>query len=443
MNVHDQLEERAERGIKRGAAAVWSGAQHRAPQGQPADWRWSAVVQRAALVLCILGVAGLLLMRTTFAKSTESAGDAASESEVETIGVDEAPDAPLPAPILVVGGTLKRDHGGVARPADPNFDGDDLLDDIFGTQWSEIPEESAETNASFVVFADPVEPFRNPILGLEVLEGGGFRPWGLNLSNLELTDLTKNLEQVDGQWLTTSTSSLVEVARFEDDHMNSIRFGWQFDFDLEGDAELTIQAEAMPASVAADEWVWIARLAGSGQPAETTRPIRVLGRDGVVLERAAPGQQDGNAGSADVVWVADGFVYRMTASRIEGNTSYSRDPIGEVERLKLVSRSQWLDAIAVSGERTGTDTVVGLFWLLLALSLPGSAVFFIVQRSMLAAASVLVILPVWFALGTSPNGLLDLVPLALGLGLAWWLHRRAPQLGNTVPALRGNPGPVD
>jgi len=340
--------------------------------------------------------------------------DIGAQGQVELLESDE----PLPAPLLIDGGTLKRNRWAVARPLDPKFDGDDIFDGIFSDiPPLDIPDISQEHSASIVIFADPSVPFGGVILGLELLEGGGFRPWAANLDGRELTDLTKHLEQVDGSWSMSDTSELVEVARFQDDFFDSMKFGWQFDFQLAGADEITIQAESTEAGNSVDEWLWIARLAKQEGTDASVRPVRILGQDGYVID------VDDQIGDSGVVWASDGFVYRMTATRLEDNTSFGRDSTGEIGRLRVASRREWVNAIAVSVGTSATEWIIGTFGLLVAAALLISTVFFLVKRSFRPAALAAITLTFSLFFVSSPTYFGTVVLIALGLGLAWWLHR--------------------
>lgn len=413
MNSHDLLERRAERGVPRGAAHVWAGARAASGSSSTVVRGGSAILFRVAMAVWVLG---LVVVGWEASTRTETSRAVTGETAQDEPAATES-DEPLPAPLLVDGGRLKRNPPGVNRPFDPDFDGDDIFDRIFPTTVrSELPSEP-ESPATTVIYAEATAPFEGPILGLELLAGGGFRPWGVNVDKDQLRDLTEDLELVNGDWSVARGAGIVEVARFRDDPFNSLKFGWQFDFELPGNDEITIQAEAAGADRTTNEWIWIARFASHDRTGVTARPVEVLGHDGYLIDG---GDRKGDDG---VVRLSDGFVYRMSASRLEDNTSFGRDSVQAIERLRIADRSEWIDAIHESVSTSAGEWIAGVLGLLVLAGLTISIIFFLTRRSTkpatLAAASILA----WIFLAGSPTYLGTTGLTTLGLGLAWWLHR--------------------
>ncbi len=429
MSIDELLERRAERGVPRGAARVWADSHGAEPSVESSGKRTSVTLFRLAVAVWILGFVAVGIFRSTSPQSN----DAASGHSTQVSG-DGSPDVvesdePLPAPLLIDGGSLKRDRGGVSRPFDPDFDGDDLLDDLFPRSQTtpEVAELSPE-QLTMVIFARPTEPFDGPIVGVELLDGGGFRPWGANVDDAALTDLTQQLERTNGEWSMAERSGLVEVARMEGDQFDSLRFGWQFDFQLGGNEEVTIQAETSRDDRVVDEWLWVARLAGQSQTNVAVRSIEVLGQDGIVIDRA-----DG-AGDSGVVWRSDGFVYRMTASTVEDNTAYGRDSTEDIDRLRIVERGEWLDAIAASSQTSIAQWGIGFAGLVIFVGSALSTVWFLVRRSFPPAALAGATVVAWVYLVASPIYWGTVALSAFGLGLAWLLHTRGRRAtaGSTI-----------
>ena len=299
------LERRAERGTPRGPANVWVGAQQELRSEEPlggggSTWGFRlALVTTAALLLALAGVRAESIDsdRLTPVSTTEEADG----------------DSSRPDPILITGMTMDE----AMEPWGA------LEDDV-----SRFPTGGAPNVTSTRVYASPSDPFGGPVLGIDTLEGGGFSPWATNLSADELESLTESVERDGESWGLTDPGDLIEVAQFTDDQMATLANGWQLGF-ADGNDRATLQAE--PGGTV---WIWVARLLRSGsldeQPAVS--PIQVLGNEGLLV-------------GDEAVWVSDGFVYRLTATEVQGDVHVGRSPEPLVERLTLVDRSTWDDAV--------------------------------------------------------------------------------------------------
>lgn len=421
MNGTELLERRAERGTPRGADTVWANAQLAQSPGQKFPNRGpdrSAVLLRVALVAWIVGLGAIVYTNVNDGTSLDT-----TQGENEPATPDSS--EPLPEPLLVDGMKLER----VSRPFDPDFDGDDILDDL-GFTRGEVTHFGTEAQPErSVVFADPDDPYNNPVLGLDLLDGGGFRPWSANTGETPLTDLTSQLVQVDGEWTMPADSGIVEVARLDGgaNSYDNLMFGWQFDF-ANGNDNVTLQAEASPQGAEQTVWVWVARLSrGADQPLQISE-IDVLDYQGIRIDLGRTDEP-----SDEVIWAADDFVYRLTAATVQGNSAVSRDASPETTRLQPVDRADWVAAVNRADSFGPAETIVLVLGGLLMLSLIGSAIVFGFRRSWKAAAVALVtiVAVVLVGRGTIPN----LLVLVIGLFAAWWLHRSARRPPNDAPLL--------
>jgi hypothetical protein len=271
--------------------------------------------------------------------------DAAAEAEDPA---DDQPDDPLtPRRILIDGLTLEH----VQMPADPAFQGDDdFIDRITGSVNTDQSNPLNARQEEIVIFADADDPFGGPILGLNLLAGGGFQPWGLNLGDMDVTDLTRSLVRDGDRWTLDPSAGLVEVARVSGS-WDLFRFGWQFDFGP--DYAATWQAEAHNGN---GVWLWIARLADSrpNSPAPTVRPIEVLGNQGLILDQGDP---DGTGADDEVIWVDGDLTYRLTV----GIDQFDNTASAAVPRLRIVDNGTWDAAVSSADGRFRTEPV---FWYL-------------------------------------------------------------------------------
>ncbi|MEM9133675.1 MAG: hypothetical protein AAGA59_15090 [Actinomycetota bacterium] len=400
----DILEERAERGHPRGDRAVWSAAVAESRFADEAVGRRPATVFRitvaaVAVALVAIGVVGLGRIVATDDDAALSAAEPGDD-------IDDG----LPAPILIDGGRLG--PRGVQRP---------LGADVDGVEMRTGPEDTAS-----VVFADPADPFAATIVGLDLLEGGGFRPWGANLSDAPLEDTTRHAALTENGWGLSPESGLVEVARIESSTLDQLRFGWQFDFELGGGDRVTLQAEPVE-SPGVGEWLWISRVAQSAPSSPTVMAVPVLDTTGYVV--TVPGQ-DGDEG---VIWSDDAFVYRLTADRIEDDTAVPVDTTAHLDRLRLVDRGTWNEEVSAASQRGAGFSLSGLLVLLAILA---SLVFFVWHRLRWPAALLgfaIVTLVVW---GSVPLRAGPVVFAAVVLAASWALHRRrwfSPRQGRLDP----------
>lgn len=411
MSTNDLLERRAERGVARGAANVWADAQP-TMTSQRTDRSW---IFRAALFVWVVGIglAAVLAVRDSNDIDTTS----------EAPGGDPCPtsDEPLPAPLLVEGMDLHR----VTPPFDPNFDGDDIFDDLFGRSGEPEVFHFGERASDYsVIFADPDEPFVGPIIGLSLFDAGGFRPWSANLGDARLDDFTEQLEFKDGEWTMPPSSGLVEVARFSIDPYEQMKYGWQFDFK-NGNDRVIVQAETAPNdAAAANEWLWLARVVQEGESGPLVEEVEVLGQTGIRIRMASDREDD------EIVWAAGGFVYRVTASTDIGNNSTASAASSEIAKLKVVDRSDWIFAVE-DAHRPGIGEVISIVVAVaILLATIGSMLFFGMRRAAKAAGICAALLVTAFATtGLGINGgvpLLAPAMLVAGLVLAWWSYQREP-----------------
>jgi hypothetical protein len=412
------LDARAERGIPRGPDAVWRAAEQlSSEERQNSEHRaggadlWSTRWFRFAMVVCLLGLGGLLFQTRPTSNDVGGEGDSDVGGEQQNDATDEVP---TPARILV--GDLQMQH--VQLPIDPDAPIDPhYIRRLAGTETiTGLPDEGEPVETVF--FADPSSPFTNPILGLELLAGGGFQPFGVNLGGVTLESLTEFLVRSDGDWTVTEESGLVEVARFTESPFDMLRFGWQFDFGSSPN-QVTWQAEPHDGS---GVWVWIARLAGpdGGPTSFTLRQMEVLGQPGLILEQS-PDAGGPSSGFADdeVIWVDDGYVYRLTAG-----DSFGRSASVAAPELRIVDAAQWDDSMADANRWFGAGPGIQLDVAVLALWLV-TALYLIIRGPRLPLALPLLAGALWWALG--PDLWLTLV-LVGGLAALWWwlLRRRQP-----------------
>jgi hypothetical protein len=432
MNTRDLFEDRATRGTPRGAAAVWRNAHDGAPVVDgPRRPSWGFRLALAAWVVAL--VVGALAVRQSDDPPPASTDQPPEESTDESTDDEAAPTSsePLPAPLLIDGGTISRTRGGVSVPSDPAFDADDLFrsigaDVVAEAIFSSDPDPSFHT----LVFARPDDPFTGPIVGIELLPGDGFRPWGANLSSTELAEFVQQLRLVDGRWTLPPNSGLVEVAEVVERFDDLLRFGWQFDIELPGNGRVTLQAEASTPERPADVWRWISRQAyGTTSTELTVTPTEVLGHRGVVIDA-------GGRSTNEVLWSDGEFVYRLTSSTIEGDTAVSRDATEDVSRLRVVDRAEWVDAIVASTRESIVERLVRLAFLPTMLAAIASAVWFLIRRSYgTAGIAAAVMALLWW---TGGLGVAGLALAWLGLAIAWWRHR-SPRAANISADARTDP----
>ena len=248
----DLLERLSERGDARGPANVWAEAQSSAEPtaaGDSSHWIYGLVVATLALV-ALFGATTLL-----DGPDSEVTVDAAQD-EVPAPARDEPlplSEEPLPAPVLIEGMSLDR----VQRPLDSRLDADDLfgspaLSNVVTTRFG-----TGQPVDRRVVFADPDDPWDNPIVGIEAFEGGGFRPWVVNAGEPQRSELIDAVERTNGDWTIDRDTGLRLVADFDHEAVNVLDHGWQFDFSS-GNDQVTLQALAITNDPTLGEWAWLA-----------------------------------------------------------------------------------------------------------------------------------------------------------------------------------------
>lgn len=419
MNTADVLERRAERGRPRGASQVWAAAHRAAAPPAAVSAHGSPLWFRVALALWLVG-----LMAAASVAARSGGGDTTVISPAQEAADEVDGVLSLPAPILVEGGTLRQGRTGVMRPSDPDYDGGDVIDSVLGPRLREETAGPSEPSEISVVFARPSAPYEGPILGVDQSANGGFRVWGVNADPDEITALAQDL-QLTGE-ISAGDTGLIEVARFDnavDINDGWHRRTWQFDFRLNDNLGLTVQAESGGSDDEANAWLWLVRLVDRGSADVTIQPVDVLGHQGYVIRSA--GRTDTIKSDGDVVWAADGFAYRMTASSYGDNVVSGRDPVLDISRLKIVDRAEWLEALEQSASPTPWEQGATILALATMAGLVLSTAYFLVKRTYRSAAlTVVTVVMSWAVVG---SGLL-LVPRVLalvGLALAWWLHARS------------------
>jgi len=268
-----------------------------------------------------------------------------------------------------------------------------------------------DESVTTIVFADPSSPLTNPAMGIELLPGGGFRPWGVNLDGTTLEALSEFLVRRDGDWMIADESGLVEVARFSASSSDMLRNGWQLDFGSEP-SDVIWQAEP---DNGAGIWIWIARLAdtGSGETPRSLRPIQVLGHQGVVVEPTGTWEQD------YVLWTDDDFIYRLSAGE-----AFGRSGSAIVPELRVADAGEWDARMAAANNFLGIDNLVLVDLFVLALTL-ATGLYCLVRGPRLGALYAVLAAMLWWALGAAPGLTIALI---VGLGATWWwiLRRRKP-----------------
>ncbi len=385
MSPTELMEQRADRGTARGATEVWAGAQHTLRSEQSSDTRASKTGLRVALVLSAAALALFAgLLAEPFGTEDSALLPVASEEATEA---DAEPSEP--APILIDGMTLTN----VDEP------------------WSESERETttfttdeSPTIESTRVYADTSDPFAGPIVGIDTLIGGGFSPWSANLSVAELNSLTATVVREGQSWRLPDDNELNEVGEFSDDPENPVLNGWQLDF-RDGNDGAVLQAEQ-----GATEWVWLSRLLRNRSPEEalSVSPIKVLGEDGAIVDD-------------EVLWESDGFVYRLTANELLGDTSYSRPADAVIDQLQIVDRVEWESAVGRAQSRFSTRTTeIELTLLLLAVWTLTVLALGVWNRRRIVPMALLAVLGVaaWVVLAPSLWFIVALVLLSLvALGL--------------------------
>ncbi len=388
MTVQELFEERAGRGAGRGATRVWTGAHRQVESREPVPGSGrsgSTVWFRLALGFCVL-VFGLIVAQWVGEGASLLTSEPPSDVEgAANLGLGETEGEPKR--ILVEGMSLVR----VTGPFDPD---PSEIDRLPSAQWQ--------------VFADSEEPFGNPIVGLEILDGGGFRPWGANLGNDALSMFTRHLVRDGDQWAMDPDSGLVEVATFTANSEDVFEFGWQVDFER-GSAGATWQADPHNGN---GVWVWLVRLLGQTINDATLTESTILDMPAIVI----------SSGAADnIVWVDGDFVYRLTADEIRGDTSIQRPATGVAPQLHIVDQAEWEAAVTkAESVSIGSVILIGLQLVAVLASLASSVYFLLRGPRWLALLGPAV---VFFSVAYTTSS--DPITLWIGIALAVaWGYRK-------------------
>ncbi len=269
----------------------------------------------------------------------------------------------------------------------------------------EFSTDGAPAVVSTRVYARSDNPSSGPIVGIDTLEGGGFSPWGANLSSAQLQSITDSVIRDGDAWQLPGNRRLEEVAAFSDESMRLVTDGWQLNF-VDGSATATLQAEP-DASV----WVWVSRVLRHQSIDEQPdiSPIEVLGNDGLLI-------------GDEAFWEAEGFAYRLVAGELNDNTEYSRPAEPIIDDLEIVDRAEWNAAVDRASSTPGwTSFLFATSLAAVAAWLIASALLVIRQpgRRLLFAGLGLIGFVLWWA--TAPAFVVTLVMLAgvvLGLRIA-------------------------
>ncbi len=406
MKSSELLEGRADRGTARGAANVWASAQVDRPDPQPSFAPWTTRIALLAWTAAV-AVAGY------FAVTTDETSDVlrAQPADVPIESAD-----PLPEALLVEGMELVR----VFRPNHTGFDASDILEEQrisnlkSGDDLDNPPEDVT------IVFADPDDQFNGPIVGLQ-LSNGGFRPWSANVDRSELDELLDQLVRIDGTWSMPEESGLVEVARISAAPDSAFEYGWQYDFKA-GANEVTLQAETAPDPEEIDEWLWLSRLVGEGDVGPVVSEVEVLGQTGIRLQLRGTGAEEPADGPVDeVVWAADGFVYRMTVDVLDGDRLISGEATAQLDRLRIVDRAGWVDAVNAADRQPESEVVIGIVAIGLLAALAVLLLVLLIKREFMTAAFLVAGMALLSAAGlgllSSGTPIWLLVIGALGMGL--------------------------
>ncbi len=425
MKSDQLLRERAERGTARGPASVWAAADRAAGQpaetdrGQSARWfRVAVVCACTALVFAVAVARSIGPNEPTQAGLQESAAVQES-SDPATDAVTDPSDDPIEpdlrgspdfAKLLIDGMTLTD----VQRPFDEDdAGGEDFLDRLFGPGEEVTPATIDSDPTATQIFAEPDDPFNGPIVAIENLAGGGFRPVGANLGDRSIEFYSNQLQRQDGEWSIDPASGLVEVDRAEGHPFDGLKFGWQFDFE-NGSEVATLLVEP---SGGRGVYVWLARILRSEQNGLTTRGTVVLDAPAVAVATPSDGPDSGQ-----VYWADEHYVYRLTTATADGHDRTAGHGLGLVPRLLVVGDSTWELAVAEADSPSfGPVGKVQANLLLVALWLVSAALFWSWSRW----AAVLGPMAAIFGFVTAPNSWSTAALSALALTGFWLVYRRA------------------
>ncbi len=321
--ISELMETRAERGVPRGAHAVWRDAQAELVSADHGDGVASTTQW---FRLAIVGLAAASVIGAMILTGTDRALIRTSDTDVGRGQLDDV-DYPYPEPIVVDGMTLETAH----------VPGDSPLAEDHGVLVTSGPGgvvvSTGRADRTFTqVFAHPAEPFNHPILFVDALESGGFEPWGVNFGSEPVTSLTDQLARQDGRWVLPDESGFVEVANFDDGPEEMLLSGWQLDFRQDSET-VTWQAEPHDGD---GLWIWLGRISKHSGDNLTTPVVYetdVLGQSGLVVESIGGGD--------DVLWTDGDFVYRLTAGEIRGDTHHGRPAVDAIDRLRRTDQAEW------------------------------------------------------------------------------------------------------
>ncbi len=384
MSPNQLLEDRAERGQQRGAANVWAAAIKEidpTPVGRPNPWG-RASFWLVGLAVAVVGIIGLRQF-----DGFDSVDETATTS-VEVAQQDDDPNAGIePAPILVEGMSLRSVYSTSVEPDGVSVTSSDVVID-------------APTKTTF--FGNPTDPFSSPILAIENLDGGGFRPWALNLNGASLDGLVDNLIRADGEWTIGDDPEMVQLGSVTDE-AGQFPTWWQFDFES-GDKTITLQAEK---DAGGEAWLWITRLAPAEGETMDAKTIEVVGTEGVLVTSST--------GADFVTWESDGFNYVARAGEVVSDTHEGRLVADKIDSLVVVNRADWQAAIEGAGGFTTSSIAVPIGLVLMVLWIL-SSIWFLYKGPRWLAAPLPVAGLVFLAL--TPD-VISLLLLIGGLIAAW------------------------
>ena len=371
MDSNALMERRVERGTQRGALTVLADAQAvvdvalASPQ-RDRSWSifWSFIAFHLVISIAVLGW-GLL-------GGTRGSDPFSNGPDRTIIGPTALTSTePLPAPILVDGQELYF----TSRPSSDSFDADDLFGEGPPDTFS-----SATSNAPFMIFGDPDQPFDGPIFGVTVLsfDPVEFEVFSANMEPSRAEELAGQV-QISGDGvgrggdvsLATETG-LVEIF----DRVSFFRTmndqTWEFRFGNQTEG-LSFIASTSRSSADLNEWVSIYDTIFSWDLERLEiSSIEVLGQPGVRFTANFEdsrlfgpndliGGPDDEISGEDVfvdtaLWTQDEFTY--TLNLFEPERSIQND----LSRLRIAERAEWNTAVAQSDYRGSSTSFTIWTW---------------------------------------------------------------------------------
>ncbi len=425
MSTEELLRIRAERGDARGSTTVWRAANRAVADGrgtldreprEPSRGPFRTAVAVAAIVVLGAMFAAPYLIDDAAPPSSadrvgeaDAAFDGSSETD-ESGGSDEvggSEEAVLPDPILIEGMELEM----VIAPLEGAGGGGASIFHraVIG---EEVPVDRGDEAPPTLVFADLDQPFDGPIVVIQSLVGGGFRTAGANLDEAELRNLSDGAIRGDGPddgWGLSPETGLAEVAQLGGDIADGIDLGWQLDF-ASGAQQATIQAEP---AVVDGPWQWLARLllGYDGALLATTESIEVLGEAGIAIGTMARNEE--------IVWSSGENVYRLTAGVVRSDTHEVVSASPYVDRLRLVDRAEWSDAVDRASARSVGELIGEVFQLVgLGVLVLGGLLLIVVQRRWWLGAGALAAALTFLFFATASSAPL-MALLLFVVGVAW------------------------